>query len=107
MSISHFSYYSNGYVVEYLDNGTDQCESWILLPAENLWPAALRGFLYIVALVYFFLGVAIASDIFMASIETITSKKKKIMVYDAEKKETVEREVLVWNETVANLTLMA
>lgn len=107
MSISHFSYYSNGYVVEYLDNGTDQCESWILLPAENLWPAAFRGFLYIVALVYFFLGVAIASDIFMASIETITSKKKKIMVYDAEKKETVEREVLVWNETVANLTLMA
>ncbi|XP_052696783.1 sodium/calcium exchanger 1-like isoform X10 [Crassostrea angulata] len=107
MSISHFSYYSNGYVVENLDNGTDQCKSWILLPAENLWPAALRGFLYIVALVYFFLGVAIASDIFMASIETITSKKKKIMVYDAEKKETVEREVLVWNETVANLTLMA
>lgn len=107
MSISHFSYYSNGYVVEYLDNGTDQCESWILLPAENLWPAAFRGFLYIIALVYFFLGVAIASDIFMASIETITSKKKKIMVYDAEKKETVEREVLVWNETVANLTLMA
>ncbi|XP_062616648.1 sodium/calcium exchanger 2-like isoform X6 [Saccostrea cucullata] len=107
MSVNHFTYYSNGYVVEYLDNGTSACSSWILLPAENLWPKALRGFLYILALMYFFLGVAIASDIFMASIEVITSKKRKIMVFDPEKKETEEREVLIWNETVANLTLMA
>ncbi|XP_078313457.1 sodium/calcium exchanger 1-like isoform X6 [Crassostrea virginica] len=107
MSVSHYTYYGNGYVLEYTDNGTTPCESWILLPAENLWPKALRGFLYIVALVYFFLGVAIASDIFMASIEVITSKKKKIVMYDPEKKETEEKEVLIWNETVANLTLMA
>ncbi|XP_061162803.1 sodium/calcium exchanger 2-like isoform X6 [Saccostrea echinata] len=107
MTVNHYTYYSNGYVVEYLDNGTDACSSWILLPAENLWPKALRGFLYILALMYFFLGVAIASDIFMASIEVITSKKRKIVVFDPEKKETEEREVLIWNETVANLTLMA
>lgn len=42
----------------------------------------------------------------MVSIEIIISKKKKIMVYDAEKKEIVEREVLVWNEIVVNLILM-
>ncbi|XP_056020514.1 sodium/calcium exchanger 3-like isoform X17 [Ostrea edulis] len=107
MSVNHYTYYSNGYVVEYLDNGTDACFSWILLPAENLWPKGLRGALYIVALMYFFLGVAIASDIFMASIEVITSGKRKIIVYNAEKKETEEREILIWNETVANLTLMA
>jgi solute carrier family 8 (sodium/calcium exchanger) len=107
MSVNHYTYYSNGYVVEYLDNGTSACSSWILVPAENLWPKALRGALYIVALIYFFLGVAIASDIFMASIEVITSKKRKIVVFNQEKKETEEREILIWNETVANLTLMA
>lgn len=42
----------------------------------------------------------------MVSIEIIISKKKKIMVYDVEKKEIVEREVLVWNEIVVNLILM-
>lgn len=55
---------------------------------------------------YFFLGVVIVLDIFMVSIEIIISKKKKIMVYDVEKKEIVEREVLVWNEIVVNLILM-
>lgn len=54
-----------------------------------------------------FIGIAIASDIFMMSIETITAKKRKISQWDPERQEVVEREVLIWNETVANLTLMA
>ncbi|OWF47929.1 sodium/calcium exchanger 2-like isoform X3 [Mizuhopecten yessoensis] len=104
---NHLEYYSNGYVVEYVENGSLPCSSYILLPAENLWPKAFRGFLYILAIAYIFLGVAIASDIFMSSIEVITSKKKKVVSWDEEKQVKVEREVLVWNETVANLTLMA
>ena len=43
----------------------------------------------------------------MMSIETITAKKRKIAHWDADKQEVTEREVLIWNETVANLTLMA
>ncbi|XP_069137489.1 sodium/calcium exchanger 1-like isoform X6 [Argopecten irradians] len=104
---NHYSHYSNGFVVEYVENGSLPCSSYILLPAENLWSKGLRGFLYILAIAYIFLGVAIASDIFMTSIEVITSKKKKVVSWDEEKQVKVEREVLIWNETVANLTLMA
>ena len=96
--------FSNGYVVEF----SEPCfDSWLLLPGENLWNKGVRGFLYILALVYLFLGIAIVSDIFMSTIEVITSKKRKVAKYDPEKQESVEIEVFVWNETVANLTLMA
>jgi Ca2+/Na+ antiporter len=48
------------------------------------------------------MGVGIIADIFMASIETITSQTYKITRPDGE-----VSEVKVWNATVANLTLMA
>ena len=102
-----YTNYSNGWVIEKVAAGYEACESWLLLPAENLWNIGLRGFLYILALLYIFVGIAISSDIFMCSIEVITSKKRKVVKWDEEKQEKVEREVLVWNETVANLTLMA
>lgn len=99
--------YDRGFVVEEVKNGTEPCSSWILLPAENLWDPVLRGFLYVICIAYFFVGIAIASDIFMSSIEVITSKKRTIVKWDKAKNTKVEYEVLLWNETVANLTLMA
>lgn len=105
MSKSFNTSYSRGYVVEFFDN--ERCSSWILLPAENLWHEGVRGFLYIVALIYLFLGIAIASDVFMCSIESITAKKRTIKKYDEEDGNVREIEVFIWNETVANLTLMA
>lgn len=99
--------YDRGYVVEELKDGTEPCSSWLLLPAENLWSPGLRGFLYVLCIAYFFVGIAIASDIFMSAIETITSKKRTIVRWDKEKNIKHEQEVLIWNETVANLTLMA
>lgn len=98
---------SRGYVVEFLKGNEERCSSWLLFPAENLWHEAVRGALYIVALLYLFMGIAIASDVFMSSIEVITSKKRKVVRWDEERQVRVEKEVLVWNETVANLTLMA
>ncbi|KAJ8029397.1 Sodium/calcium exchanger 2 [Holothuria leucospilota] len=103
----HVTNFSNGYVVEYVENGTEPCSSWILLPAENLWPRWIRGVLYLAAMVYLFVGIAIVSDVFMCSIEVITSQQRTVYKWDPEKKKTVKKEVLVWNETVANLTLMA
>ena len=85
----------------------DVCESWILLPGENLWGSGLRGFLYIIFMFYLFIGIAIISDIFMGAIEVITSKKKVITRYDPVTNEAITKEVLVWNETVANLSLLA
>jgi solute carrier family 8 (sodium/calcium exchanger) len=65
-----------------------------------------RGACYFFALFYLFIGVSIVSDRFMAAIEVITSKEKEVKV----KKPNGEVQIVVvrvWNETVANLTLMA
>ena len=104
---AHYTNYTNGRVIEYVPAGREPCKSWLLLPAENLWSEAVRGILYVVAMLYIFVGIAIVSDIFMCSIEMITSKKRKILKWDSENKKHIEKEVLIWNETVANLTLMA
>ena len=94
--------------MEYLDsNISDRCESWILLPAENLWGEVIRATLYLICMFYFFVGIAIASDIFMNAIECLTSKEREVSKWDAEKQEAVKFRVRIWNETVANLTLMA
>lgn len=57
-------------------------------------------------LIYLFIGVSIVSDRFMAAIEVITSKEKEVRLKKANG-ETQIVIVRVWNETVANLTLMA
>lgn len=52
---------------------------WLpILPGEDLWRQWIRGIVYFLALVWFFIGVAIASDIFMNSIEYIISKSKTV-----------------------------
>lgn len=71
--------------------------------AEQEWPTGLRVVLYSVGLAWTFMGVAIVSDVFMGAIQRVTSKKKRII--DAKTKRGVT--VKVWNDTVANLTLMA
>jgi len=79
----------------------------LVLPLFREWELSLsdpvRALLYFLGLVYFFLGVTFVADRFMSAIETITSKKKRI--YDKEKGRW--RTVKIWNDTVANLTLMA
>ncbi len=89
-----------------------QCVDGIMLsvwlPQDNLSASDRfgRGLVYFLALCYLFVGVAIVSDRFMGSIEVITSNEKKVTV----RKPNGETQVVVvrvWNETVANLTLMA
>jgi solute carrier family 8 (sodium/calcium exchanger) len=89
---------------------TKYCKGDTFLPLredEQEYDTIVRGVMYFIALVYLFLGVAISADVFMASIETITAKVYTATVIDPESGEPVEAEVEVWNETVANLTLMA
>lgn len=80
--------------------------SGLFFPAfgdEATWNRGLRIALYSLGLAYSFLGIAMVSDIFMSAIETITSRKIRIV----DKKTNRPRTVKVWNDTVANLTLMA
>lgn len=85
------------------------CSDGLLLPIINeyTWSRSVRAFLYLFGLFYCFLGVAIIADIFMCSIEKITSKTKKIMLSTSDETQPEVIEVKVWNDTVANLTLMA
>jgi len=89
------------------------CADGLLIP---LWPGTDemsmgdrfgRGLLYGILMIYLFIGVAIASDKFMESIEMITAQEKEVSVKDRRTGKTQVIIVKVWNETVANLTLMA
>jgi len=76
---------------------------WLpLFENEHEWNHGLRTFLYFIGLVWMFLGVGIVSDVFMSAIEVITAVEKKVTGPDG-----TEYTVKIWNETVANLTLMA
>jgi len=86
---------------------------------ESQWNRYGRAIAYLLGLCYMFLGVNIIADVFMASIEVITSKTKKIKIATAQANgdngddnpdagphfDTIE--VKIWNDTVSNLTLMA
>jgi len=80
--------------------------SGIVLPiggeAEQNLPDVLRAVLYGLALAYSFIGVSVVADSFMNSIETITAQVLYRKHGDRRRKA-----VKMWNETVANLTLMA
>mmetsp|Transcript_75506 Transcript_75506/g.179346 ORF Transcript_75506/g.179346 Transcript_75506/m.179346 type:complete len:825 (+) Transcript_75506:75-2549(+) len=66
-------------------------------------PTVLKVIMYAAGLSWCFLGVSILADVFMGSIEVITSKKRRIF----DKRTQRHRTVKIWNDTVANLTLMA
>merc|ERR1719282_866378 len=89
------------------------CEDGLIIPIwpghENMGPGDRfgRGLLYITLMIYLFIGVAIASDKFMESIEMITAQEKEVAIKDPKTGKTQTVVVKVWNETVANLTLMA
>ena len=89
-----------------------KCEDGLIIPlwhpADNLsiGDRVSRGLVYFIGMIYLFIGVSIIADRFMGSIEVITSKEKEIKI----KKPNGEVQIMVvrvWNETVANLSLMA
>eukprot|EP00931_Biecheleriopsis_adriatica_P086006 TRINITY_DN60746_c0_g1_i1.p1 TRINITY_DN60746_c0_g1~~TRINITY_DN60746_c0_g1_i1.p1 ORF type:complete len:826 (+),score=124.68 TRINITY_DN60746_c0_g1_i1:83-2560(+) len=63
----------------------------------------LRAVLYLLGLIWLLMAVANVSEVFMSAIECITSKKRRVIDQTTGKSRTVK----VWNDTVANLTLMA
>ncbi|XP_059147493.1 sodium/calcium exchanger 2-like [Physella acuta] len=81
----------------------------LLLPFINeyTWNPYVRAFLYVLAMLWCFFGIAIVSDAFMCGIEHITSKTRTISIPNPEGEGFKLIEVKVWNDTVANLTLLA
>jgi len=82
----------------------------LLLPIlnESGWPVGVRAGLYMAGMIYCFLGISIVADVFMCAIEKITSRTRTINIPNPEAEGGYEKiEVKVWNDAVANLTLMA
>ena len=96
-------------ILRFKKKPTAYCTSYVAVPAENTWPTGVRVLLYMGCLFYLFLGVAIVADIFMGGIEQITAERETVIM--GTDKDNVEREKVimftVWNDTVANLTLLA
>jgi len=63
------------------------CRPGIMLPTWNpigniSWmDRAARAIVYLLALVYLFLGVSIIADRFMSAIEVITSSEREVTIY--------------------------
>ena len=84
--------------------GGTHCEAGLIVSGPARTGANTLFFLSL--LLWAFLGVAIAADVFMAGIERITSQEEmKTLVLPSG--EVRRYSVTVWNATVANLTLMA
>lgn len=73
----------------------------------SLLPGGVLAVFYGLALIYLFMGIGVVSDIFMDSIGIITSQSFNIVEKDEEGNPIGSKKVLVWNSTMANLTLMA
>ena len=63
--------------------------------------------LYLLALGYIFLGISLISDLFMGAIEIVASQTTSLRVLDRTTGHYQKLEGMVWNPTVANLSLMA
>lgn len=97
-------------VTEYTIDHYQCSDEGLLMPFINeyTWPIGARAFIYLVGLLWCFFAVAIVADVFMCAIERITSKTATVRMPDKESPEGYrEIEVKVWNNTVANLSLLA
>lgn len=91
-----------------------KCKDGVLLPAwtkpgNDSGPGwtAVKAFIYFIVMFILFVGISIISDRFMAAIEVITSQEKEITIKDKSSGKKHIITVKIWNETVANLSLMA
>lgn len=101
-------------IESHICNSDDLTARGILLPPFNTFDNSTKydpqsisiAGLYLFLLLYLLMGVSIFADVFCGAIEVITSKKRDIDVRSgAIEIKTIQ--VYTWNNTVANLTLMA
>ena len=76
-SLGSITSYAFGYE-RFEHNETRRCPSAYSLQVFGMqgWSRGVAGFLYLLAMVYSFMGVGIITDKFMEAIEVITSKEK-------------------------------
>ena len=95
-----------GGMIEEYTNKETFCTSYIYHRGLSLMDDGVLGFLYLLFLCWLFVGISILADIFMDAIEVITSKSTIVHISDPDGN-LIEVEKMLWNPTIANLTLMA
>jgi solute carrier family 8 (sodium/calcium exchanger) len=109
----HLMEFEAGNMILEFEPDYEVCEGGMFLPfipGEMIWGKTAHTFIYFLMLAFSFFGVAIIADVFMAAIEVITSKERTVKFTVTQPDGTLvtnERTFLVWNATVANLSLMA
>ncbi len=95
-----------------MDRTPSQCKDGTFLPTwlppvEDITAAqtAGRGIVYLLAMIFLFIGIAYLANTFMSAIEIITSIKKEIRLRNDRGEEEV-MVVRIWNQTIAKLTII-
>ena len=96
-----------GFVDEYSDFRWCHSELGLAPVGFSLLNRYVLIVIYLCTLGYIFMGIGIISDIFMEAIEVITSQTITKEIKDSQGNIIGSIEEIVWNPTVANLSLMA
>jgi Ca2+/Na+ antiporter len=83
------------------------CSSPIFLRGMFLLGDGLLGLWLVIVLFYLFLGISVLMDIFMESIHEITTATEEVEIVERGTSKVVKVDVPLWNEQVANVTLIA
>ncbi|CAI6004758.1 unnamed protein product [Closterium sp. NIES-65] len=97
---------TTGYSVYVIPFNTS-CDSFLLLPAEQLWSPAVRSAWYLAGMLYCFVGLAAIVRVFMEALDRISSTYAMVSRRDPETGREERRMEKVWNSTVVNIALMA
>ncbi|GJP35885.1 hypothetical protein CLOM_g20428 [Closterium sp. NIES-68] len=97
---------TTGYSVFVIPFNTS-CDSFLLLPAEQLWSPAVRSAWYLCGMLYCFVGLAAIVRVFMAALDRIASTHAMVSRHDPKTGREERRVEKVWNSTVVNIALMA
>ncbi|GBG61639.1 hypothetical protein CBR_g22437 [Chara braunii] len=101
---------STGHLVEiYSPKYADQaeCASFLLLPAENTWRKDVRIVLYLLGILYIFIGLINITAVFMRAMEVIVNQKCIVLRRNPVTGHLDKHVGRIWNNTVADITLLA
>ncbi|PIN08756.1 Ca2+/Na+ exchanger NCX1 [Handroanthus impetiginosus] len=88
-------------------NSSEKCHFYLLFHGETKLGDGFRGFLYLLALAYCFIGLSAITDRFFRSMENVVKHTRTVKEIDPCSNATVVKHKKVWNYTIADIALLA
>lgn len=85
----------------------EKCQFYLLFHYEITLGNGLRGFLYLLALAYCFIGLSAITDRFFRAMENVVKHSRAVEMVDPSTNAKVVRNRKVWNYAVADIALLA